>query len=115
MHQEIMQLDNYSAQPGAGEQKGRLIGLRVSGAKGCMRHYRNLTQAYADLAEPGHRLIYATPSRNAPHPCALINRSNYVVCPTCLEAFHSTVDLCKHWGLEGRLARLHFKTFIGND
>ena len=80
---------------------------------GCLRIYRSLTEAYADLAKPAHKLIYATPFPGVDHPVALINRAGYPVCPGCDTVFHKTTHLSEHLGLKNRWSRMSWKTFLG--
>ena len=112
VRRETLELSNFSLRRGVPETKGRLLLVETRPATRCIRQFRSLAEGYAEIAVPGHRMIYATPGKNTPHPCALINKSSYIVCPTCHKVFHNTVDLCKHWGIEGRMGKMAFKTFI---
>ena len=104
-------LSNWSAVE-APPTKGRVINVRVAVPDRCLRTYTNLPEGYADIAQPAHKMIYATPGPGTPHPIALINRRNFMVCPTCHTVFATTVELSEHLGLSGKWARMSWKTFV---
>lgn len=97
---------------GVAMTEGKLVRVDVRKVRRCLQTYSSLVTAYADNAVPAHKMIYATPGHGAPHPVALINRGNFVVCPTCHEVFGSTVELSMHLGLKDKWSRMNWKTFI---
>ena len=91
--------------------RGRLLSICVQPDKGCLRTSSNLSEAYADLVQPAHDLIYASPFPGVDHPVALRNRAGYPVCPVCMTVFHSTQDLGHHLGLKKRWTNMSWKPF----
>lgn len=90
---------------------GQLLSVRCERATKCPWVATSLESAYAALAEPSKRMIYAKLNRSTHHLVALINKRNRTICPTCRSEFEHVKGLNSHLGMVGRWQNLEWKRF----